>query len=128
MAKRLGGLMAALAASASLAACAPAMSSDGAATMPEQTALVVDNNNWTDMTLYVLRDGMRVRIGSVTALSKARFRLSDALIGGAGDVRILADPLAAGDRFVSHPLTILPGQEVRLRLENNIALSSYSVW
>lgn len=128
MVKRMGSLVAALVASASLAACTPAMSNSGEAMLPDHTTLIVENNNWTDMTVYVLRDGSRARIGSVTGLGKARFRLSDALIGGAGDVRILADPLGAGERFVSHPLTILPGQEVRLRLENNIALSSYSVW
>lgn len=129
MGKRMGSLVAALVASASLAACAPAMNgSEEVAQRNAETTLVVQNNNWTDMTVYVLRDGARARIGSVTGLSQGRFRLSDALVGGAGDVRILADPLGAGERFVSHPLIIMPGQEVRLRLENNIALSSYSVW
>jgi len=129
MGKRMGSLAAALIASASFAACAPAMkNTEDVALGNEQTMLVVQNYNWTDMTLYVLRDGTRARIGSVTGLGQGRFRLSDALVGGAGDIRILADPLGAGERFVSHPLTILPGQEIRLRLENNIALSSYSVW
>lgn len=129
MGKRMGSLVAALVTSASLAACAPAMTgSEDVAFRNEQTMLVVENNNWTDMTLYVLRDGSRARVGSVTGLGHGRFKLPDALVGGAGDIRILADPLGAGERFVSHPLTIMPGQEIRLRLENNIALSSYSVW
>jgi len=129
MGKRMGNLAAALLASASLAACAPALSQTDEYSYRETDAtLVVQNNNWTDMTLYVLRDGTRARIGAVNGLGQARFKLSSALVGGAGDIRILADPLGAGERFVSHPLNIMPGQEVRLRLENNIALSSYSIW
>ena len=93
----------------------------------DKTMLVVENNNWADMTMYLIRNGTRMRIGSVPSLGTERFVLSEAMIGGVGDIRILADPIGSSATWLSQPLVVMPGQEVRFRLENNVQLSSYSV-
>ena len=128
MSLRNGLLAAALVAAVSAGACA----SGGQARGPDgvgqgQTELLVENNNWQDMALYLLRAGTKVRIGSVPSFAKARIPLNGALIG-AGEIQLLADPIGSSRRFVTEPITVQPGQQIRFRLENNLAISSYSVW
>jgi len=128
MSLRNGLLAAALVAVGSAGACAPMAQARGPNGIgQEQTALIVENNNWQDMALYLLRSGTKVRIGSVPSFSKARIPLSGALIG-AGEIQLLADPIGSNRRFVTEPINVQPGQQVLFRLENNLAVSSYSVW
>jgi hypothetical protein len=116
----------ALAAVLGSGACAPLTQS---AAGPETRAtLLVENNNWADMNVFLVRDGMRTRVGSVPSLSRSLFVLSDAMVGGAGELRLLADPIGSSQVFVSQPIHVQPGQQVRFRLENNVQLSSYSVF
>ena len=126
---RNGLMAAALAAVATLGACAPTTRASGVANEnPRGSWLVVENNNWQDMALYILRSGSRWRIGSVPSFTKARFVLNETLIGGTGEIQLMADPIGSNARFVSEPLVVQPGQQVSFRLENNLAVSSYSVW
>lgn len=111
-----------------VSACSPAMKQAGVETYSDRSVLVVENNNWQDMTLYVLRDGTRMRLGAVTALSKGRFTLPSAATAGTGELRIMADPLGSSATWTSQPIHVMPGQELRFRLENNVQLSSYSVY
>jgi hypothetical protein len=94
----------------------------------EQTTLVVENNNWLDMTVYVVRNGMRSRVGSVPSLSRSKFVLAPSLIGGSGNFRILADPLGSSTGYTSDPIFVTTGQEVRFKVENNLRTSSYAVY
>ena len=121
---------AALAMTLGMGACAPAMKQQGedVERYSEKAVLTVENNNWQDMTLYVLRDGTRIRLGSVTALSRAKFTLPSAAYAGTGELRIMADPLGSTQAWTSQPIHVMPGQELRFRLENNVQLSSYSVY
>ncbi len=129
MSARNGLIVAALAAVATLGACAPMTKTSGADALGgDQSELVVENNNWQDMALYVLKNGTRWRIGSVPSLGKGRFHLSNAMIGGNGEIQLVADPLGSSRRFVTERIVVLPGQHVSFRLENNLAISSYSVW
>ena len=128
MSLRNGLLAAALVAVASAGACAPMAQARGPNGIgQEQTALIVENNNWQDMALYLLRAGTKVRVGTVPSFSKVSIPLSGALIG-AGEIQLLADPIGSSRRFVTEPIAVQPGQQVRFRLENNLAVSSYSVW
>ena len=129
MSLRTGLMAAALAAVATLGACAPTTSTNGPTNVNARGAwLVVENNNWQDMALYILRSGSRWRIGSVPSFTKARFALNDSLIGGTGEIQLMADPIGSNARFISEPLVVQAGQQVSFRLENNLAVSSYSVW
>lgn len=121
-------LGAALVAMTGLGGCASKGPPGEAGADPERTTLTVENNNWNDMTVYVLRDGVRARLGSVPALGSSTFRLPDALIGGSGEVRLMADPLGSSARFTTQPIHVMRGQRVRFRLENNVQLSSYFVF
>ena len=121
-------LLLAAATTATVGACAPAAEQAGFGSPERQTTLVVENNNWQDMVIYVLNGGQRARLGSVNSMSTARFRVSDGLSGGFGQLRLLADPIGSNRAYALPIINIVPGSEVQVRLENNITTSSYAVF
>ncbi len=90
--------------------------------------VVVTNNNWSDMTVYAQRNGVSVRLGTVTSMTTQRFSLPAPLIGGTGELHFLADPIGSTQVFRSPAVMVGRGQHVEFMLQNNLALSSLSVW
>src|SRR5688500_15818689 len=66
---------------------------ESAARQHAQTKVQVTNHNWMDMTVYALRDGSRVRIGSVTSGTTERFSLPRGFDLRTGALRLEADPI-----------------------------------
>jgi hypothetical protein len=129
MSLRTVAYTAAFAAMLGAAGCAPGLNAafgGGDLDPLGDTTLNVFNNNWSDMTIYVERSGVRSRIGRVSGMSQETFKVPPALTGG--DVRIVARPLGAGDSYVSQPLLMQNGRLVELRLENNLRLSNFAIW
>lgn len=119
---------AAFAVAIGLGACAPMTRSTQVEDRPtDRSTMVVENNNWSDMTVYILRDGIRTRLGSVPSMGRSSFKLTSALVGGTGELRVLADPMGSAQKWMSQPLLIVPGSQVIFRLENNVQLSTYSM-
>ncbi len=95
------------------AACAPARR--GAAPAQPRTTIEVDNRNFLDMRIYVMRGpSQRVRLGTVTGLSTQTLVIPSNLIFGATPLRFQADPIGGQARSVSHEITVSPGDEVRM--------------
>jgi hypothetical protein len=92
----------------------------------ERTMIRVNNHNWSDMTVYLVRNGARMRLGSVSSLDTRTFEIPMSLLASTGDaVRLMADPIGSTRVFTSPPLLIAPGQRAEWRLENSLALSSF---
>jgi len=91
----------------------------------ERTMIRVNNYNWSDMTVYVVRDGTRMRLGSVSSLETRMFEVPTSYLISAGEVRLVADPIGSTRVFTSPPLLIAQGQGAEWRLENSLALSSF---
>ncbi|HEY0673672.1 MAG TPA: hypothetical protein VGD27_15445 [Longimicrobiales bacterium] len=119
-------LVAAVAATA-LAACAPATEQAGLGSPESQTTLVVENNNWSEMVIYVMRGAARSRLGSVGSMSSAQFRITDTMVNGLGEVRIMADPVGSEKTYTSPVINVVPGARVDLKLQNHLAISYFSV-
>jgi hypothetical protein len=119
----------AAATAATLGACAP-LSEQAELNTPEtRTTLVVQNNNWSEMVIYVVRGSTSARLGSVAGLATAKFPIPDVLSGGPyGEVRIMADPIGSNRVYTSEVIHIVPGTQVELSLANNLAMSYYSVF
>jgi hypothetical protein len=92
----------------------------------DRTVVRVTNNNWSDMTIYLLRSGARRRLGTVTSQSTHTFVVPTSMISLSSRVYLLADPIGSARTFTSAPLIINPGQTAEWKLENSLALSS--VW
>ncbi len=84
----------------------------------EETTVRVDNRNFLDMTIYVLRGSQRVRLGLVNGVSTQIFRIPDNLIFGASSLRFLADPVGGNATPVSQEITIISGDQVQLIIPN----------
>lgn len=114
-------------------ACAPGTEStayvpglDGAG--QEETTVRVANNNWNNMTVYVVRGSSRHRLGTVTSMNTETFRIPAAFLTGTDAVRLVADPLGSSDTYTTPTVQVQPGEEIEFDIENHIAISSVSVW
>lgn len=123
-------IMVAAVAAAAIGACAPA-TEQARNTYPVRSSkaqLVVQNQNWQDVTVYLLSSNAKIRLGTVTSMSKGSFEIPDAYVLGVSDINVQADPIGSGRTFVSGPIQVYPGARVELRVENAIQLSNFAVY
>lgn len=80
------------------------------------TTLVVDNQGFPDMTIYVYEGSRRIRIGTVTGHSEQRFVLPAYLVRSITTLRFEADPIGGNRSSFSNEITVSPGEEVTLRI------------
>jgi len=90
--------------------------------------LYVQNDNWLDVVIYIVRGGSRYRLGQVSSVQSAMFEVPPAAIGATGDIVVLADPIGSNYGFVTDDIMIAPGHTIiDLRVDNIIDHSSWSV-
>ena len=112
-----------------LTATACARTTGEAATEPQPRAqLIVDNQNWFDVTVYAVRGGVRARVGFVTGLSRARFAMPVALGPASLDVAFVAHAIGSGEFIGLGSVPVDPGQIIRLRLASDLRHSAVSVY
>jgi len=88
---------------------------DGAA--PEQrTVLRVENDNFSDMRIYVWRNSQRIRIGVANAKSVTSITLNRTIVPAIQTLRFEADPIGGRASAVSEQITVTPGEEIVLRI------------
>ena len=129
MMNQLARLAATAAVALTLTACAGGKTVRNGPLPPEGKVSNVEvrNNNWSDMNVYVERNGMRQRLGTVTSMASRRFQIPRAFLTSTGAVRLVADPIGSQDRHVTPPVQVWPGQTVAFTIENHIAISSITV-
>ena len=81
-----------------LVACGGSRKSRSAPIPQPRTSVRVENQGFSDMTIYAIRSGQRVRLGNAPGNSTTTFTIPSNLIFGATPLRFLADP----DRQQSH--------------------------
>lgn len=125
-----------VAAMAALAGCAVGGHGNGPDPLAMQEAAVpadgaallhVDNRNWQDIEVYAVNHGARMRVGIVSSMTAGDFKLST--ISAAGGYQLLVVPV--GDSrgyFVTNSIPLAAGQTLDLRVENNLNLTTYSIY
>jgi len=103
-------------------------SGGGSASLAMEPTIRVENRNWSDVVVYAVRSGRRHRLGMVTSMSSARFRLPRGMATGSGDLQLVADQIGSSRGFVSEPIHISTGQEIALSVQNHLPMSTVSVW
>lgn len=84
---------------------------------PTETAMVqVENQGFTDMVVYAVNGGQRIRLGLATGNSTKTFTIPRYLVRGAGTIRFLADPIGGNRAPVSEEMTVEPGDLVTLTI------------
>src|SRR5690349_18023126 len=58
-----------------------------------EVAVTVDNQNFLDMTVYLIRGGQRIRLGMVPGLTKQVLMVNPGLVGYGTDVRFAVHPI-----------------------------------
>ncbi len=124
-------LATAVAAIALTAACAPASQGleDSPAPRGRQVATVeVENNNWATMNVFVVQGSSRIRLGTVTSMNRAVFRIPTSLLSTSGGMRLVADPIGSLNAYTTSPIQVSPGERIEFTIQNHLAISSVSVW
>lgn len=124
---RLLSLLFALVAAASLPACRSSNAYDVADAEAGGATLVVRNDNFSDMDVYVLSSGLPSRIGTVTANASQTFALRPSMFSGADDFRVVATPIGGNGRASSGRLQVSGGQTVYFTIGARLAQSSATV-
>jgi hypothetical protein len=71
----------------------------------------IDNQNYSDMEIYVVRSGQRLLLGQAGGLTKTTLTIRNG-VGGDGRVRLVAEPIG-GAGPISTPTLIVPqGQRI----------------
>jgi hypothetical protein len=85
--------------------------------------LVVQNQNFSDMDLYVVSEGLATRVGDVTGNSTARFTLDPSFFPS-NELRIIATPVGGNGRASSGTLSVAPGQTITFTIASVLRQSS----
>jgi hypothetical protein len=104
--------------SATTAACGgrDVETSAGEVALADAAHLVVDNQGFLDMTIYVLEGSARRRLGTATGGTRSRILIPPSVIGNGRDLQFLADPIGGRRNSVSQRIFVTPGEEVRLTI------------
>lgn len=117
--------------SLTLAACSTTsdvMDVTGAsATRESTTILEIENNNLTDIAVYVGQWGTPTYLGKVKTMGRRSFRIPAPFLERGGSMRVEIVELDTGERFLTAPIPASPGQRIQLNVKNHIQLSAYEV-
>lgn len=80
------------------------------------TTVRVENQAWTDVTVYVERPGERVRLGDVSSQGTRTFRLPSGVTFGS--IRFYIDPLGSRHGGRTYDINVTPGDQLRLTIPN----------
>ena len=87
----------------------------------------VSNNHPLDVTVYAVNQSLRVRLGTVSTASSARFQIALREINPSGELRLLADPIGSRRPTLSEPIQVFAGQTVEWVLSADLRQSSLTI-
>ena len=110
---------AALVALMSLTACTSSMERTGSAAgevaANDAVSVLVTNNNYSDVNVYAVRGGERIRLGTVTGNSSSTLTM-DRAIYGVNDVSLIAIAIGGFGAARSGRLSLSAGDTVEFRI------------
>jgi hypothetical protein len=106
----------AMALAALVLACGGGPRTEESASPEQRTVLRVENDNFSDMRIYVWRNSQRIRVGVANAKSVTTIPLNRTLVVGIQTLRVEADPIGGRSSSVSEQITVTEGEEIVLRI------------
>jgi hypothetical protein len=91
---------------------------------PPVVAVQVRNNNYLDVVVYALRDGGRMRLGTVTGNCNAILKVSTDIATMQG-FRLQADPVGSRESYVTEVIYAQPGAAIVLDVASVLSMSSW---
>lgn len=86
----------------------------------QEASLRVENQSTSDMRIYAVVSGQRIRLGSVSGLQTQTLTIPRHVVGGGRDLAFEADPLAGQQTATSFRIFVSPGQEVVIRIPSRV--------
>ncbi len=106
---------------------APKTAADSGSALKRRSIPVqIDNQNYSDMDIYVINSGQRLLIGQAIGLNRTTLFIPSSATRADGQVRLLADPLGASPRVATPLLVVSPGQAIFWNIGLDQAMSSAS--
>ena len=125
MAQRLLWICAVVAA---LAGCSRRPVASGETTPDEGWTLRVVNHHWLDVSIYVMSDGRRAHVGTVSATHTENYEMPAGLIGPGRLIRLEGNPIGAMRTVRSDAVAVQGGQRVEWTLESGLERSTLAVF
>ena len=94
---------------------------------PQEISVQVRNNAWAAIHVYAIMGAQWESLGVVSSQNTADYTIPRGMIGGRGEIRLVADPIGSTEGYFSDPILVEPGDRVEWTLQNNLALSSVMV-
>jgi hypothetical protein len=85
----------------------------------------VTNQNWQDVTVYVLLSGMPRRLGTVASTSTQTFALPKTIANAT--IQLIVAPVGSTTSHQTDAIMVNPGDLIVWHVENALSLSSYTV-
>lgn len=90
-------------------------------------SLILNSHHLLDVNIFILHDGQADRVALVPAASTKAMVLPLWMLGQSRTIRIIAEPIGDGSRYMTDILSVQPGQIVELNVESLLDRSSYSI-
>jgi hypothetical protein len=117
-----------LAMTVALGAC-PRAHPGGDLNLEAESTHNVVNQHWGDVDVYIIRDGQRQRIGTVTAAAEENFALSPSLTKGGGTLQLQAHAVGSSGAINSETINVRPGgMQITWTLESNLTRATLAVY
>ncbi len=81
--------------------------------------MTVDNQNFLDMNVFLIRGGQRIRLGTVPGLTQHILMVRPELIGYGTEVQFELHPIGGRGSPVTETITVHPGDVIHLTIPPN---------
>jgi hypothetical protein len=92
------------------------------------STLHVENHHYGDVDIFVVHNGSRTRVGSVTASSDQTFTLNSRIIGTVGTLQILAHGIGEVGSISSESFAIRPGMQISWTLDSSLSRATLAIY
>lgn len=106
----------------------PPADAAGASQWSGEIPLQIVNHHWLDVTIYVIHDGQRTRLGVAGGSAHTRMMLPHRLLGVGRELQLYGDPIGSTERAITEVVVVQPGQFVEWLLESGLARSTVAVY
>jgi hypothetical protein len=124
-------LFVALFAALTAAACSRATAETGDQAIADQTSATITvrivNRSQLDAVIFLVHDGVRERLGAVTAATTSNFPVRTRVIGSSGEFTLLADPVGSRRATSSEALRLAQGTIFTWTLETDFSRGAVMV-
>ena len=93
------------------------------------STLNVVNHHWSDVDVYLVRDGQRQRVGTVTAVGEENFELNPSLTTAGSTLQLQAHAVGSSGGISSETFSVRPGgMQITWTLESNLSRATLAIY